>query len=449
MAPSRGFSTGMRLIRCHLFAKPSSVLQTRRSHGSLSSAAPAEFAALSEVEAKCQIYLSRSLDPYVNLSIEHYLLQKSPPQSTVLFLYIDRPCVVIGRNQNPWLEVNLPMLAESASKSLTTGSLREVLLVRRRSGGGTVFHDEGNVNYSVICPTSQFHRDKYAQVVASGLQKLGIHQAKVNKRHDIVLDGGEADEVRSDGPSASLPQGPTTGPRTRKISGSAYKLTRFRALHHATCLLSSPNLHLIHQYLHSLAKHYIQARGVESVSSPVANVNLGTEDFQRAVVSEFAAVHGLPEGIYDALQSVQGLASGNDWVGGLVDEGLTAIPEVKRGVEELKSDAWIYSQTPQFTVTSSPTPMALLQGAQPSKTLPSSVHISLEARFASIISGSIMTSVNDEIVKVENDQLVEAIGNRKIQDIDSWEDVLRRVEGFQSHPMTSRIARWLDMMLGR
>jgi hypothetical protein len=60
--------------------------------------------------SKHQIYLSRSNDPYINLSIEHYLLQKTPADSNVLFLYTNRPCVVIGRNQNPWLEVNLRLL---------------------------------------------------------------------------------------------------------------------------------------------------------------------------------------------------------------------------------------------------------------------------------------------------------------------------------------------------
>ncbi|PNH32867.1 hypothetical protein BJF96_g3933 [Verticillium dahliae] len=60
--------------------------------------------------ARTQVYISRSSDPFLNLSIEHHLLQTTPSESTVLFLYTNRPSVVIGRNQNPWLELNLPLL---------------------------------------------------------------------------------------------------------------------------------------------------------------------------------------------------------------------------------------------------------------------------------------------------------------------------------------------------
>src|SRR6478609_9054917 len=67
--------------------------------------------AASHPSSKTQIYLSRSRDPFVNLSVEHHLLQTTPPDSTILLLYTNSPCVVFGRNQNPWLEVNLGRLA--------------------------------------------------------------------------------------------------------------------------------------------------------------------------------------------------------------------------------------------------------------------------------------------------------------------------------------------------
>lgn len=233
-----------------------------------------------------QVYISRSLDPYLNLSIEHYLLQKTPPDSTVLFLYTNRPCIVLGRNQNPWFEVNLGLLRHGQLK---------IDLVRRRSGGGTVFHDEGNVNYSVICPPPAFDRDTHAHMVVRALQKLGIEKAKVNERHDIVMDKVVDGEDK-----------------TFKVSGSAYKLVRQRSLHHGTCLLTSPNLPVIGQYLRSKAKPYIETRGVESVSSPITNTGVPSEAFERGVISEFNEMYGNTEVILvgDEEENVPGIAKG-------------------------------------------------------------------------------------------------------------------------------------------
>lgn len=256
---------------------------------------------------KTQIYLSRNLDPILNLSIEHYLLQKTPEDSTVLFLYTNKPCVVIGRNQNPWVEVNF---------SAIQSSKEPIRLVRRRSGGGTVFHDLGNVNYSVICPTAAFDRDKHAEMVVRALHKLGVDTTRVNKRHDIVLDRTEA----------------TGEKKALKVSGSAYKLTRLRSLHHGTCLLNSPNLGEIGKYLRPVAKHSIEARGVESVSSPVTNVNVPNAEFEQAVISEFLEMYGASDPIT--------VSSSEDAM---------RVPEIEKGYDELKSADWIYGQTPQFT----------------------------------------------------------------------------------------------------
>ncbi len=251
---------------------------------------------LADPANKLQSYVSRSGDPYLNLSIEDHILRKSPADSTVLFLYVNRPCVVIGRNQNPWTEVNLGILdaARGAhdAKDSEPPAIGTVDLVRRRSGGGTVFHDEGNLNWSITCPRGHFTRDKHAEMVVRALRRLGIDRARVNERHDIVLDQGH--ERRPADPQNTHCTPYTTdggGPRPLKVSGSAYKLTRQRALHHATTLLSSPNLHIIPHYLRSPAKNLIQAQGVESVSSPVSNIGLDVETFQTRLQNEFASTY--------------------------------------------------------------------------------------------------------------------------------------------------------------
>ena len=139
-------------------------------------------------------------------------------------------------------------------------------------------------------------------MVVRALHNLGVDRARVNERHDIVMDGIGAS--RQD-------------PRPLKVSGSAYKLIRLRSLHHGTCLLSSDNLPLISKILRSPAKRFVRARGVDSVSSPVANVNVKQSDFEGAVVAEFDKLYkaGEPE---------------------VLEESVASVSEIMKGVEELK-----------------------------------------------------------------------------------------------------------------
>lgn len=270
-----------------------------------------------------QSYISTSRDPFLNLSIEHHLLQKSDPDSVILFLYINRPSIIIGRNQNPWLEVNLALLDPTHGRPETEPpGLGVVDLVRRRSGGGTVFHDEGNVNWTVISPSASFTRDKHAEMVVHALRGCGVDRARVNARHDIVLDQGQKGAETSPQDTHSTPYEATDFdvPRPLKVSGSAYKLTRNRALHHGTCLLSSPNLNVIPHYLHSPAKPFMTARGVESVSSPVGNISLSNEKFISSVQAKFADR-------YLESKQISAITVGEDW---LEEDG------VRKGYDELK-----------------------------------------------------------------------------------------------------------------
>ena len=302
--------------------------------------------------SKFQIYSSQSEDPFLNLSIEHFLLQKTPAHSTVLFFYVNRPCVVIGRNQSPWLEADLKLLANHsalikwrAGRAPVSGAQSQVDLVRRRSGGGTVFHDCGNVNYCVICPTEDFTRNKHVAMVVEALRRDNP-RARVNERHDIVLDQGQREL------SVPLPDvndmhktmyQNNYGQPALKVSGSAYKLTRTRSLHHGTCLLNSPNLHNISRYLRSPAKPFMKARGVDSVRSPVSNVYHGIQDdvslhFQRNVVEVFAAHYRLDRECLKAFEKAKAhgdMQQGQDWICGSFDDSVQAIPEVQAGMKEL------------------------------------------------------------------------------------------------------------------
>ncbi|KXT04223.1 hypothetical protein AC578_83 [Pseudocercospora eumusae] len=375
--------------------------------------------ALHRLSRPLQTYISASRDPYLNLSIEHHLLQKSPPDSAVLFLYVNRPSIIIGRNQNPWLEVNLPLL-QAGRQGLPTepSGIGAVDLVRRRSGGGTVFHDEGNVNWTVICPSATFTRDKHAEMVVRALRSCGIDRARVNARHDIVLDQGQRGSDTDPDDTHSTPYEATDfdTPRPFKVSGSAYKLTGKRALHHGTCLLNSPNLNVIPHYLHSPAKPFMTARGVESVSSPVGNVLLSNDDFIGAVQERFAKE-------YELLTSDKAFEVGDEWL----EDG-----DVKKGYDELKSMDWIYLQTPQFTIS--------IDAA-----LTDEKSLDISVRY-----GAINGATLDGSPLSEKDQAGEILLGQKIHEIKSWAEIIQRAGlPFVESPRISSIAQWLEQMLPR
>ena len=308
-----------------------------------------------------QIHVSHSRDPFLNLSVENYLLRSSPPKSTILFLYVNRPCVVIGRNQNPWLEVDLKLLERPHTRNFSRGEGDQsvkvlqgnVELVRRRSGGGAVFHDEGNCNYCVICPTADFSRDKHAEMVTSAIRELNL-RARVNERHDIVLDqGGLLEET--DWPDATdmhrtiFHQNSKENPPL-KVSGSAYKIIRQRCLHHGTCLLASSNLPMISQYLRSPSQPFFKARGVESVRSSIGNVNLKIKSsggrfynkkFQMNVIKAFRKLYkikslAISRVIHNTLDQEVHFDPDGEWVTSRVGDEYNSIDEVREGIEELQ-----------------------------------------------------------------------------------------------------------------
>jgi lipoate-protein ligase A len=147
------------------------------------------------------IFISKVIDPWINLAFEEYLFRKKELMN-VLLLYRNSSSVIIGRNQNPWIEANIKLLNEL-----------KIPLIRRMSGGGTVFHDLGNTNYCVMMPREKFKRSTSVTMIANALQNLDI-PAKVNSRYDIVLGD-------------------------KKISGSAYKIANNKSYHHGTMLIDT------------------------------------------------------------------------------------------------------------------------------------------------------------------------------------------------------------------
>ncbi|MDI1487180.1 MAG: hypothetical protein OHK93_006448 [Ramalina farinacea] len=411
-------------------------------------------------KAKHQVYISRSNDPFVNLSIEHHLLQNSPIDSVVLFLYVNRPCVVIGRNQNPWLEINLKALKAVEPP---------IDWVRRRSGGGAVFHDEGNVNYSVICPSSVFTRDKHVEMVTRAIRKFN-DRARVNERYDIVLDQGpwkyqpiDTNDTHISMYSSDLPDKPSL-----KVSGSAYKLTRQRALHHGTCLLDSTRIRSISEMLRSPARPFLKARGVESVRSPVGNVlsnrtspesRFQTQGlFMSSVIDSFTNLYRIqPDITLDMANRDPTVAGGQiqlqqspgseNWLAGFLDEGCQSVPEVEAGLVELRSTKWLYGQTPQFTLSSH----SSKEDDRPRPPLPADFppcgHVHVKAAGSVFIESHVSLSDDEYIARQERESFDAAIKGKHVHEISNFGNLVYDAFGAGHRESERRgLTNWLNEM---
>ncbi|KAL6864566.1 hypothetical protein J3F83DRAFT_761898 [Trichoderma novae-zelandiae] len=361
--------------------------------------------AASHPSNRVQIHLSRSTDPLLNLSVEHRLLQITPPDSTVLTLYVNGPSIVFGRNQNPWLQVDLHRLAQIARSPAAAGwNDSPIRLVRRRSGGGAVFHDGGNVNFSVICPPERFDRDKHAEMVVRALKALSRPNTRVNERHDIVTDVALSNAEKA----------------TYKVSGSAYKLTRLRSLHHGTCLLRSPHLASISGLLRSPAHGYLDARGVDSVRSPVRNLDVGNDEFKEAVAREFAGMYG----------GVQLRAE--------FDDAALRVEEIRRGYEELGSKGWVWGQTPRFTFSTHPTE----EDSRPRAALPFDLNMRLVANHGVIEEMDIKHSDGAAVDGLD----ASVFHGARVWEVDDWAALLARA-GLGSS-LSEEAGPWLNHMFG-
>ncbi len=175
-----------------------------------------------------------SYDPFFNLAVEESLLKSSDEE--YLILGVNNPCVIIGKHQSAHREVNTKFVIEN-----------KIPVIRRISGGGTVFHDNGNLNFTFIRqsePGKQVDFRKYTQPVIDFLISSGI-SVKFEGKNDLKVDG-------------------------LKISGNAEHIHRNRVLHHGT-LLFSTSLEILRNSLRIDASCYT-SRAVESNRSSVTNL---------------------------------------------------------------------------------------------------------------------------------------------------------------------------------
>lgn len=239
-------------------------------------------------------------DPSINLALEEYALRNFDDQSDYLLFYINEPSIIIGRNQNTLEEINHEYVEE-----------HDIHVVRRRSGGGAVYHDLGNLNFSFLTRYEQgnLHNfEKFTDPVINVLHRMGI-DAELSGRNDIVVEG-------------------------RKISGNAQFSTGKRMLSHGTLLLDS-NLDEVVKAL-DVKMNKIESKGHKSVRSRVANINEFLEE--PVGIKEFR--DRLLEGLYEDRDVFETYH--------LTDEQWEEVYELRE--ERYGNWDWNFGKSPEFNI---------------------------------------------------------------------------------------------------
>lgn len=200
---------------------------------------------------------TKETDPYRNLAVEEFLLSQVHRIPVMFLLWQASDSVIVGKNQNPWLECDPPLIEREGGR-----------LARRLSGGGAVFHDAGNLNYAFIVRREEYDRVRQFQVVLNTLRRLGV-AAEITKHHALLVKG-------------------------RKISGAAFCFRKAAVLHHGTLLVSA-DLDKMQRWLRPSVRDET-ARSIRSIPSPVMNLaevipSLTVEKLKEALRESFAAEH--------------------------------------------------------------------------------------------------------------------------------------------------------------
>jgi len=219
-------------------------------------------------------------DPALNLALEEYILRSLPEEDDYLLFYINEPSIIIGKNQNTVEEINAEYVKDN-----------NLHVVRRLSGGGAVYHDLGNLNFSFIMKDDggSFHNfKKFTEPVVRALRKLGV-EAELTGRNDLQV--GE-----------------------RKISGNAQFHTKGKMFSHGTLLFDSEIENVV-SALKVNAEKYV-SKSTKSIRSRVANISeflqepMTTEEFRQKLLqslfedSEEIPVYELSEGDWDKVRKL-------------------------------------------------------------------------------------------------------------------------------------------------
>jgi lipoate-protein ligase A len=251
---------------------------------------------------KLRVLVSDTFDPWFNLATEDWIFRDMDPDTHVLYLWRNKDTVVIGRFQNPWTECNTEKMEEDGIK-----------LARRQSGGGAVYHDIGNTNFTFMSSKETYDKSVNNSIITKALKKFNI-DAYASGRNDILVDDNE-------------------GPK--KISGSAFKETKDRSFHHGTLLIDA-NLAKLGNYLNPNKKK-LESKGIKSVRSRVANLtqyndSISHDNLTKEIIQQFFSHYG-SECEVEVLD--------NNY--------LKSVEKLNDYYNTLKDWNWRFGETPKFT----------------------------------------------------------------------------------------------------
>lgn len=208
---------------------------------------------------KVKFYISDTFNPYINLAKEKVLFDGVDSESIILYLWQNQNTVVIGKNQNAFSECRVELLKKEGGT-----------LARRLSGGGAVFHDLGNLNFTFICSTENLDIEKHLKVIQTACLKAGI-DTEISGRNDILSNG-------------------------KKFSGNAFYNSKGKSYHHGTILINA-NFNKLERYL-TPPKAKLEAKGVKSVKSRVVNLvelspTLTCDKMKEYLISSLEEIYNL------------------------------------------------------------------------------------------------------------------------------------------------------------
>jgi len=207
---------------------------------------------------RTRLVLATGYDPWENLALEELLLNSVSPDEIVLYLWQNQHTVVVGRNQNAWRECHVDRLQQDGGK-----------LARRLSGGGAVYHDLGNLNFTFLMPRGTYDLHRQLGVILHAARAVGV-EAEFSGRNDILAEG-------------------------RKFSGNAFYHGQNSSYHHGTILLDV-DLSVLGNYL-NVPVQKMTSKGVASVKARVINLNelvptLSVDMMKEALIKSFSEEYG-------------------------------------------------------------------------------------------------------------------------------------------------------------